>query len=280
VSNRDSRENGGDGDYILGTGEQELIRLRLQHRIWLPYVRRCWRDAGIGEGNRVLDVGAGPGDAAVDLAELVGSTGAVTAVERSRNFVQALKQNISTRSIPNIEVYEIDLMTDELPGSSYDFSWCRWVAMFVPDPALLVRKLARVLRRGGVAIFHEYAQYTTWRLCPRSARQEEFTRLVTESWRATGAEPDIALALPSLLMANGFEVRKVTPRVFCVGPTDPIWEWLATFIDSGLMRLRELGLVGDHFARELKHELAERKRQSGSLMISPLLLEILAEKRS
>lgn len=275
MSNRDSR---GDGDYVLGTGEQELTRLRLQHRIWLPYARRCWHDAGISEGNRVLDIGAGPGNAAVDLAELVGSTGTVTAVERSRNFVQALKQTISTRSIPNIEVYEIDLMTDELPGDSYDFSWCRWVAMFVPNPALLVGKLARVLRRGGVAIFHEYAQYTTWRLCPRLPLQEEFTRLVTASWRAFGGEPDIARDLPSFLEANGFAVRTATPRAFCVKPSHPMWQWLATFIDSGVMRLRELGLVDHHFVNQLKHQLAERERQPGSLMISPLLLEIVAEK--
>jgi SAM-dependent methyltransferase len=225
-----------------------------------------------------LDIGAGPGEAAIDLAELVGPTGRVTAVERSRNFVQALKRSIRDRSIRNLEVHEMDLMTEDLPGKDYDFSWCRWVAMFVPKPSHLVERLARVLRRGGIAIFHEYAQYTTWRLCPRLPLQEEFTRLVTESWRATGAEPDIALNLPSFLLENGFQLKKATPRLFCIGPSDPMWQWLTTFIDSGLTSLQGLGLADEYFARKLKLQLVEREGQAGSLMISPLLLEIVAEK--
>jgi hypothetical protein len=108
--------------------------------------------------------------------------------------------------------------------------------------------------------------------------QEEFVRRALESWRATGAEPDIARDLPSLLIANGFRVRSVLPRLFCVGPNDPIWQWLATFIDSGLDRLQMLGLADGEFAAELRRELAKRERDPASLVISPLILEIIAEK--
>jgi SAM-dependent methyltransferase len=268
------------GDYILGTSEEEVTRLALQHRSWLPYVLECWRSAGITAGNHVLDIGAGPGCASLDLAELVGPTGRVTVVERSHNFIQVIREAIRRRSISNIDLHQMDLMTDEIPPGNYDFSWCRWVATFVTDPALLLRKLAAILRKGSVAIFHEYAQYTTWRLCPRLPLQEEFTRRVTESWRATGGEPDVALFLPSLLFANGFRVRKSAPRVFCIGPNDPMWQWLAVFIDSGLTRLQGLGLVDEQFAIQLRTGLAEREQRPESLMISPLLLEIVAEKVS
>jgi len=43
-----------------------------------------------------------------------------------------------------LKIHELDLMTDDLPGADYDFAWCRWVISFVSDPALLIRKLARV----------------------------------------------------------------------------------------------------------------------------------------
>jgi len=169
-------------------------------------------------------------------------------------------------------------MKDELPKRTYDFSWCRWVAMFLPDTALLIRKLAGALRPQGIAMFHEYAQYSTWRFCPALPLQEEFVRRALESWRATGAEPDIARDLSSLLIANGFQVRSVLPRLFCVGPDDPIWQWLATFIDSGLDRLQMLDLADGEFAAELRRELAKREREPASLVISPLILEIIAEK--
>jgi ubiquinone/menaquinone biosynthesis C-methylase UbiE len=59
-------------DYVLGTHDEELIRLGLQHRVWRPMVLDCWQRAGITVGKRVLDLGAGPGYAALDLAEIVG----------------------------------------------------------------------------------------------------------------------------------------------------------------------------------------------------------------
>ena len=63
-----------ENDYVLGTNDEELERLGLQHRVWRPIVLDCWRRAGITFGSRVIDVGAGPGFATMDLAELVGPT--------------------------------------------------------------------------------------------------------------------------------------------------------------------------------------------------------------
>ena len=81
---------GTDRDYVLGTHDEELARLGLQHRVWRPVVLDCWQTAGLTVGKRVLDVGAGPGYATVDLAEIVGPTGEVVALERSRNFAHAI----------------------------------------------------------------------------------------------------------------------------------------------------------------------------------------------
>src|ERR1044071_5512033 len=117
-------------DYVLGTHEQELARLGLQHRVWRPVVLDCWQRAGLTVGKRVLDVGAGPGYATVDLGEIVGPTGEVVALERSRNFVDALREMIRTRSYSNVQVHEIDLMTDDLPAGDYDFAWGGWVVSF------------------------------------------------------------------------------------------------------------------------------------------------------
>ena len=50
----------GDRDYVLGTHDEELSRLGLQHRVWRPTALDCWHRAGITIGSRVLDVGADP----------------------------------------------------------------------------------------------------------------------------------------------------------------------------------------------------------------------------
>ena len=76
-------------DYVLGTHEEELARLGLQHRVWRPVALDCWQRAGITVGKRVLDVGAGPGYAAIDLAEIVGPTGEVVALNvRKTSFAR------------------------------------------------------------------------------------------------------------------------------------------------------------------------------------------------
>jgi len=112
-------------DYVLGTHDEELARLGLQHRVWRPMVLDCWRKAGITVGSRVLDMGAGPGYATVDLAEIVGSAGQVVALERSNKFVNALKEAVGARSLTNVKIHELDLMTYSFPENDYDFSWCR-----------------------------------------------------------------------------------------------------------------------------------------------------------
>src|SRR5260370_14447990 len=152
-----------DRDYVLGTHDEELARLGLQHRVWRPVVLDCWQRAGITVGKRVLDVGAGPGYATVDLAEIVGPTGEIVALERSRNFVRAIEATCRARSLTNVKIHEIDLMSDDLPAGDYDFAWCRWVVSFVNHPPLLIRTLTRVMPKVSSCIFHRSGHYQPWR---------------------------------------------------------------------------------------------------------------------
>ncbi len=45
-------------DYVLGSNEAEYQRLMRQAETLAPYTERLFREAGIGRGQRVLDVGA------------------------------------------------------------------------------------------------------------------------------------------------------------------------------------------------------------------------------
>ena len=265
-------------DYVLGTHEEELARLGIQHRIWRPIALSCWHKAGVTIGSRVLDLGAGPGYAATDLAEIVGPTGKVVALERSRNFLSAAEERCRTRGLTNIELHELDLMTDDLPGGSYDFSWCRWVASFVTDPALLIQKLGQIMRRGAIAMFHEYGHYLTWRYIPRLPSQERFAEEVAASWAAAGGKADIALDLPDYLIANGFRLSSISPLIYCVGRNDYMWQWPASFIGIGLARLQELGRVDATFAGQVKNEIASAEANLKARLVTPLVLEIVAEK--
>src|SRR5215813_5590249 len=102
-------------DYLLGTHDDEIIRLGLQHAVWRPQCNDAWQRAGFSIGQTILDVGCGPGYATLDLAEIVGASGRVTAVDRSRRFLDVLDARREARGIEHVTVVESDL--DEISFS-------------------------------------------------------------------------------------------------------------------------------------------------------------------
>lgn len=267
-----------DSDYVLGTHDAEIVRLGLQNDAWRPTVLDCWRRAGLSAGANVIDVGAGPGYAAFDLAGVVGPTGRVTGVERSARFVEFARAESARRGLANVRFRELDLMTDPLPEAEFDVAWCRWVGSFVESPRTLAGAVARAVRPGGVAVFHEYVDYASWRYSPPLPLVEDYVRRVMESWRSAGGEPDIAMTLAPLLQQNGFVIREAVPRVFCVRPGESLWKWIATFVRVNSERLVRLGTCDAESMAALRAELDAAEADSSTLMLTPMVLEIVAER--
>ena len=267
-----------DSDYVLGTHDDEIARLGIQHRIWRPTVLECWRTAGITIGSRVADVGAGPGYATIDLAEMVGASGEVLAVERSARFLTAASQACAARELTNVRFQQADLMEQAIDAKGFDAVWCRWVASFVTDPAKLVSKIAESLRPGGVAVFHEYIDYSTFRLAPRRPAMESFVTEVMESWRAAGGEPDVVLLLPPILRKAGLQVVHTVPRVFTFSPHDDKWQWPASFVEVNLRRLLDLSRVTAEWTESVRKEFHEASLDDATLLTTPMVLEIIARR--
>ena len=262
-----------DGDYVLGTRDDEVARLGVQHAVWRDEMLEGFRLAGFGPGQTILDVGAGPGFASADLSELVGPSGRVVALERSPHFAATLRG----RGLGNVDVREQDVNDVEFGSAIADGAWTRWVLAFVADPARTVRHIALALKPGAKAVFHEYANYQSWRTMPPSPDHEQFRALIVKSWRDSGGEPDIALQLTDLLDAAGLDLVAVRPMIRIVGRDDPAWQWPASFIATGSARLEELGYAtpeeAGRFATFLDRLPADTR------MITPLVAEIIAIKR-
>ena len=127
-------------DYVLGTHDEEIERLGLQHRVWQPRVSDAWRRAGFTTGQTLLDLGCGPGYATLDLAGIVGPAGRVIGIDRSRRFLGAGAARARALGLQNIEWREQDLDETDLPAALAHGAWSRWVYAFVRDPrALLTR---------------------------------------------------------------------------------------------------------------------------------------------
>ena len=266
------------GDYVLGTGDAEAERLGLQHHVWRDATRAAWRRAGLREGMRVLDAGAGPGHVTLDLAEAVGPRGEVIAVERSPRFAALLREACARRGYAHVTVIEADLMSPPaLEG--IDLAWCRWVACFVRSPERLVAWLSDAVKPGGAVVFHEYAAYEAWRYLPARPALERFVAEVMASWRAEGGEPNVAPALVGWLAEYGFRLDDLRPLVFASAPGEPFWRWPASFVEINLARLVELGRVDAAWAATVAAELQAAERSPESRMLTPLVAEIVAVRR-
>ncbi len=267
-------------DYVLGTHDQEIGRLGLQHRVWRSRVLDAWSRAGIGSGQTVIDVGAGPGYASFDLAELVGPTGRVVAIERSQRFLAALEAERSTRGLAQLVSHGGDLDSlESFPVTEADAVWCRWVLAFVRDPRRVLRAMVSALRPGGVLGRHEYFDYATWRLIPPVPSFVAFVEAVMTTWRSEGGEPDIGLRLPSWLQDADVELISVVPYIDVARPGEPLWEWPAAFFQTGLDRLVHLRAVDEGRASLMRADVAAHAVTPGAMMMTPGVLEVVARKR-
>ena len=266
-------------DYVLGTHDDEVARLGLQHRIWRPRASAAWRRAGFTVGQTVLDVGCGPGYAALDLAEIVGRKGRVVAVDRSRRFLDVLENAARQRGIGHLEAHELDLDEAPLPAVAADGAWVRWVLSFVRKPRPLLERLHHALRPGGTLVLHEYVHYASWLMAPRSRELEAFVGLVIESWRANGGEPDVGLDLPRWLTELDFAIEHIEPIVEVVGPGDYLWQWPIAFIEIGMRRLVDLGLVTEARANEMTQKILADAATPGTWFVTPTVVEIVARRR-
>lgn len=101
--------------------------------------------AGVGEGDRVLDVGAGTGAL---TRELVARGATVVAVEPSPEFTRALRSRF-----PQIEVHEAP--GEELPfaDDSFDIALAQLVVAFMQDAGAAMAELGRVARRIAICMW-------------------------------------------------------------------------------------------------------------------------------
>jgi ubiquinone/menaquinone biosynthesis C-methylase UbiE len=100
--------------------------------------------AGVIAGQRVLDVGCGPGVLTAELVKRLGPA-AVSAVDPSEPFITAARAR-------NPEVTVVRASAEELPfpDQAFDAALAQLVVHFMSDPVSGLAEMARVTRRDGV----------------------------------------------------------------------------------------------------------------------------------
>jgi ubiquinone/menaquinone biosynthesis C-methylase UbiE len=109
--------------------------------------RRLVREAlAAAPGERVLDVGCGPGFHVAELLEQVGATGSVVGVDASPQTLALARRR--TQDQDNVELHQADATALPVVDASFDRALSVQVLEYVSDPAAALAELHRALRPG------------------------------------------------------------------------------------------------------------------------------------
>jgi protein-L-isoaspartate O-methyltransferase len=111
-----------------------------------PFTKTRLTEAGVAQGMRCLEVGAGAGTIAVWLAEQVGPTGAVVATDVRPQHIPAH---------PGLTAIKHNVVAEPLPAGPFDIIHARAVLQHLPERHEVLAKLTAALAPGGVVIIEE-----------------------------------------------------------------------------------------------------------------------------
>ena len=140
------------GTYAFGDFDEnskELKRLSQQASIALDMERKLWKDCGLKDGMKAIDLACGPGITSNAIAQLI-PNGEVLGVDISQELINVAKANNQKNPADNLlfqtgNVYELDLKEN-----SFDFAYSRFLFQHLAHPVQALKNVLRILKPGGI----------------------------------------------------------------------------------------------------------------------------------
>ena len=258
-----------DPVYALGHSDRELERLSSQARLIEPITRRFFREAGIGAGMRVLDVGSGAGDVAFLTADLVGESGEVVGADKAPAAVVAATSRARSRGLRNVSFREGDPAELEFERP-FDAVVGRYVLLFQADVAATLRKLVMQLRPGGTIVFHE-PDLSHVRSLPPAPTYDLCCQWIIQTFHLVGTEINMADQLHQAFVEAGLPTPFMRMETF-IGGGEECARWLqaiAEIAETLLPTMERLGVAtaADVSVATLTERMRREVFKSGSVVI-------------
>lgn len=154
-------------------------------------------------GERVVDLGCGPGLLSLQMAERVGSAGAIQCIDASESMVAMARRRCAPMKWVEPRVGDVA----SLPYSdhSFDAGVCTQVYEYVPDVDRALSELYRVLKPGARAVIID----TDWESSVWHSSDSARMRRMIEAWDRHCPHPHLPRTLARRLRAAGFEDPRV-----------------------------------------------------------------------
>lgn len=227
-------------DYALGSTDAEQERLIWQASRIAPLTERLFREAGIGPGQRVLDIGSGVGDVAMLAAKIVGPSGEVVGIERDPHSIDRARARAAEAGQGNVSFTQADV--SQIPNSKpFDAAVGRFILMWLPDPISVLRSVSELIRPGGVVAFQEPYWAPVLALLSPLLLWSAAASLIHETFRRSGANPELGPALYGVFREAGLPAP--TMRMEMPLGNDPdIARWFYDIICTLRPQIQQLDL--------------------------------------
>jgi ubiquinone/menaquinone biosynthesis C-methylase UbiE len=155
------------------------------------------RQLNLSDGERVLDIGCGPGYLCESMGEIVGRHGAVVGIDISSDLIALCNRRKASTQLS----YAVgDATNVNQADASFDVVVCTQVAEYVPDVDRVLSEAFRVLKPGGRTVFVA----TDWDAVVWHSEYPERMALVMKSWEEHCAHPHLPRSMAYRLTRAGF----------------------------------------------------------------------------
>ena len=256
--------------YVLGSDAAEVARLEAQALSIAQPTMALLQAAGIGEGMRVLDLGTGLGHVSLLLAQLVGPSGEVVAIDQDARMLEHAEERRVAAGVEHVRYLEGDARTfrDDEP---FDAVVGRLVLFHLPDAEHVVRHHVEGLRPGGVFAAIDF-DVGAARSEPPIELLATLVGWMLAAFRAAHADPTIGTRLVPLLAAAGLVGVTGFGIQGYVTPDDPrgpvmvaavVRSLAPQIMASGIATEAELDLP------TLETRIADAVRDAGAVILMP-----------
>lgn len=204
----------------------------------------------VNKGDKVVDVGCGFGDTAIEFARIVGDEGSVLAIDCCDAFLDYGRKDAKEAGVGNVTFVEADVQSYPFQGD-HDFCFSRFGTQFFENPVAGLRSMRASLKPGGT-----------------------MTMIV---WRTIDDNP--WLGMPKQVVANilpppGEDARTCGPGPFSMADQDMVTKQLeiAGYSDIEFERVDAPLMVGNSLDDAVNFQIAlgpagEIYREAGDIAV-------------
>ncbi|HET7715239.1 MAG TPA: methyltransferase domain-containing protein [Bauldia sp.] len=228
--------------YVLPTGQDDRSRLDLIHSVYGRISLAGLEAAKLGDAARAADIGCGTGTISRWMAQRIGASGRVDAIDIAPEQIDVAKSVPAMPGASAIHYKVGSAYEPELPESAFDIVFCRLVLCHLKEPDKAVAQMAKLLRKGGRLVLVDMDLRDTFTMPPCEFYRAYIDEVVLPYQTKIGVDYSVGLKIHELMSDVGLTTESISvdQPIFRDGPEKHLWEKTWTV---ALQRAAQAGIV-------------------------------------